>query len=68
MLLSFVVAELRSRGSSDIYLWVLGDNQQARNFYERSDFVFNGDKMTVNIGGKELIEVRYVYNVPALSK
>lgn len=67
-LLSFVVAKLRSRGFSDIYLWVLEDNQHARKFYERSGFVLNGDKTTVNIGGKELVEVRYIYNVQVLNK
>lgn len=60
-LLSFVISQLQSSGFSDIYLWVLEENQHARSFYERNGFTTNGDKETINIGGKDLIELRYVY-------
>lgn len=60
-LLSFVLSKLRSSGCSDIYLWVLEENQHAKNFYERNGFTANGDKETINIGGKDLVVIRYVY-------
>lgn len=52
---------LFTMGYSDLYLWVLEDNQPARSFYEKNAFSFNGDVMQYVIGGKPLNEVRYVY-------
>lgn len=62
-LFSYVVCYLNENGFKNIYLWVLEKNQQARAFYERNGFFPNGDKATINIGGKELVEVRYVHVV-----
>ncbi len=60
-LLSFVLSELKGKGFEKVYLWVLEENVQARAFYERNGFVFNGDKTNITIGGKSLVEVRYTY-------
>lgn len=59
-LFSAVVAELMSEGYSDIYLWVLENNQTARAFYEINGFVFNGDINRDNIGGRAVNELRYI--------
>lgn len=60
-LLEFAVDTLGKNGFDNIYLWVLEENQQARRFYERNGFFPNGDKGAITIGGKELVEVRYVH-------
>lgn len=60
-LLSFVLSELRNNGFEKVYLWVLEDNMQARNFYERNGFAANGDKENMTIGGKDLVKIRYIY-------
>lgn len=60
-LFAFVRNQLHFRGFNEIYLWVLEDNQQARKFYERNGFAPNGERLPIDIGGKELVEVRYVY-------
>lgn len=50
---------LRHLGYADIFLWVLEDNARARRFYERCGFAADGGWLTVDLGGKELREVRY---------
>ena len=62
-LLEFVVGKLCKRGYDNIYLWVLEENQRARRFYERNGFSPNGDRRTITIGGKELVEARYVQTI-----
>lgn len=62
-LLVFAINKLHSNGFNKIYLWVLDENKRARKFYEQNGFSANGDKKTMNIGGKELIEVCYVYTI-----
>lgn len=59
-LISAVSDYLFESGWKDIYLWVLEGNKQARAFYERNHFVFNGDTTSIEIGGKALTEIRYV--------
>ncbi len=59
-LLQSVLQALTKAGYSNIYLWVLEDNMRARSFYEKNGFNSNGDTTTLNIGGKELKELRYV--------
>ena len=41
-ILASLVDEARKNHCSDIYLWVLEKNVQARNFYEKHGFVFKG--------------------------
>lgn len=60
LLLSFVVSELKNQGYNNIYLWVLEDNKQAINFYERNGFSTNGDKKVITIAGTELMELKYI--------
>jgi GNAT superfamily N-acetyltransferase len=59
-LLEAAIAGLREMGFGFIYLWVLEENARARRFYEKHGFALTPDRYTVNIGGKNLIEVRYI--------
>lgn len=59
-LFSYVSDELQKQGFSKIYLWVLEENLRARAFYESMGFTANGDRISANIGGKRLTEIRYV--------
>lgn len=61
-LFSFALERLSEMGYHNIYLWVLEENIRARKFYEANDFHANGDSALLNIGGKELIEIRYIKN------
>lgn len=62
-LLRAVVAALSSQGFERIYLWVLEENARARRFYENNGFQCTSDTTKITLGGKELVEIRYVYNV-----
>ncbi len=42
-LMSWVIAEARTRGADDLYLSVFTDNHRARRFYERYGFEFVAD-------------------------
>lgn len=59
-LLAFVTDRLREKGYRRIYLWVLEENRQARTFYEHNGFSPNGDKCSITIEGKHLVELRYI--------
>lgn len=62
-LLSRAVDELKAMGFTDIFLWVLEENRNARRFYEKCGFSFSGESLMDNIGGKDLVELQYVYRV-----
>jgi ribosomal protein S18 acetylase RimI-like enzyme len=51
---------LAQRDHTEATLWVLEGNAQARHFYERAGWRFDGTRQTVPIGGRDLSEVRYV--------
>jgi RimJ/RimL family protein N-acetyltransferase len=44
----------------DVSLWVLAGNARARRFYERLGFVLDGTTKTDVIGGREVLELRYL--------
>ncbi len=54
-LLSIAADDLRARDCTELHVWVLRDNQQARHFYERRGFVLDGAERPF----RDLIEVRY---------
>jgi RimJ/RimL family protein N-acetyltransferase len=58
-----VMDALAERGFQDIYLWVLEENTRAQKFYEKNGFIKNGDTMDIVIGGRKLVEVRYVCHI-----
>ncbi len=57
--LGAAVTSLWQKGFKSIYLWVLEENRRARAFYEKNGFAPADDETIVNIGGKELKEIRY---------
>lgn len=62
-LLDFVIAQLKEKGYNEVFLWVLEENETARNFYEKYGFKLDNDYLEDTIGGKKLKEVRYVLNI-----
>lgn len=62
-MLKNAIAELTALKYKQIYLWVLEDNLRARNFYEQNGFIATNDAIQVNIDGKELQEMRYIYTI-----
>lgn len=62
-LLEAVKDELVALGYRSIFLWVLEDNIRARAFYEKAGFSLSGNLMSNNIGGKDLRELQYCYQV-----
>ena len=54
-----VISELKNMGYSKAYLWVLEDNENARQFYERFGFVRSDKTQTDTYDGKELKELMY---------
>ncbi len=63
VLFDFMTGKLRSMGMNKICLWVLEENSRARRFYEKMGFVPNGDKITEEIGNKELSVICYVNKI-----
>ena len=62
-LMDQAVEELKQAGCRHLLLWVLEENHRARRFYETYGFTLSEEKLTQNIGGKELSEVMYVYQL-----
>lgn len=62
-LMESVIAELKKLGYEDVFLWVLEENERARRFYETFGFVPTDDFLDDNIGGRDLREVRYIYEI-----
>jgi RimJ/RimL family protein N-acetyltransferase len=58
-----VLDELESSGFKSVFLWVLRENTRARAFYEKFGFAESGSEKPIVIGGKELIEVRYILHL-----
>lgn len=55
-------------GFEFVLLWVLEKNYGARKFYEKYGFIFQGESRKDWIGGKELREVMYEYQIIKLEK
>ena len=45
LLIQDAVRQLKEKGYSKIYLWVLEKNERARRFYEKNGFTWNGDRL-----------------------
>lgn len=61
-LIEFAVLELKKLGYDNIFLWVLEENSKARRFYEKAGFISTDDYINARVGGKEVKEIRYIYN------
>lgn len=62
-LLQKAVEELKAMGFKKIFLWVLEENHIARHFYETCGFKNSGNSKNDTLGGKQLCELQYVYNL-----
>ncbi|MBO3083912.1 GNAT family N-acetyltransferase [Cellulomonas fengjieae] len=56
-LMRTVIADIGER--TTVTLWVLADNERARHFYRRHGFHADGVERFDEIGGENLLEVRY---------
>ena len=59
-LFEFALLDMKESGHSNVYLWVLKENLNARKFYEKNNFECNHEECTFEIMEKQLIDVRYV--------
>lgn len=59
-LFEHVKEKLLEQYGAKIYLTVFEENLRARHFYEKHDFSWNGERLPLNVGGKDLIELRYI--------
>ncbi len=62
-LIEAVHARLAAGGARRAVLWVLEGNRRARTFYERHEWVADGEQTDV-IGGATVVEVRYARQLP----
>lgn len=53
--------ELIKLGYRNVFLWVLEENTRARRFYESRNFKLSDKFNFINIGGRNLKEVAYIY-------
>lgn len=44
-------------------MWALEENVIAKDFYEKYGFYKSGEVLEINIGGKDLKEIQYIYNI-----
>lgn len=61
LLFEFVKAKLSELGFTKIYLTVFEENFRARQFYEQHGFSWNNERIPLIIEGKQLTELRYVF-------
>lgn len=59
-LLKTALIDMKANGYENCYLWVLKENNNARNFYEANGFICNNDECYCEIMQKQLIDIRYV--------
>ena len=59
LLLQKAIDGIKGLGFSNVFLWVLEENTNARNFYEKFGFLPQDKYLKDNIGGKELKEMLY---------
>lgn len=59
---SWGINEIKSRGFKKVILWVLEENIRARRFYEKNDFIHDGQKMEEEMG-KKIVDLLYIRNL-----
>ena len=64
-LLAHAIDDLRQRGFTRAFLWVLESNTRARRFYEKAGWHADGDTKLETRGEVELREVRYATRLTA---
>lgn len=63
LLMDAGIKALAKAGYKDVYLWALEKNVIAKDFYEKYGFYKSGEVLYINIGGKDLKEIQYIYNI-----
>ena len=63
LLLQSAIKDMKNMGFEKIYLWVLEENLRAQKFYQKCGFSFTDDKISFEIAGKQLVDVRFVYPI-----
>jgi RimJ/RimL family protein N-acetyltransferase len=61
-MMDYAISELSQAGYQEVIVWVLIDNNRARQFYEKYGFTLDGASKEIEIG-EILTEVRYVLNL-----
>lgn len=54
---------MKYRSHQKMSVWTLKENMSARNFYERNGGVISHKQKLIEIGGKKLEEVAYIFNL-----
>jgi len=62
ILFSSAAKKLEELGYAKFYLWVLKDNFRARKFYEKMGMRNTNIEQIINIGGKDLYEIKYEFS------
>lgn len=62
LLLEHGVEWLRGQGLSPVYLWALETNARARGFYEKHGFAPAADRLSCDVGGAQVTDIRYIRN------
>ncbi len=57
------LARLRDQGYERVCVWVLDSNSFARGFYEKMGGKLDGQSKTAIIGGKQVLELRYLVSI-----
>ncbi|WP_313162912.1 GNAT family N-acetyltransferase [Sedimentibacter sp.] len=63
LLFSSVTKKLEELGYEKFYLWVLKDNFGALRFYEKMGMINTDIEQIINIGGKDLVEIKYEFSL-----
>lgn len=61
ILFSSAAKKLEESGFLKFYLWVLKDNYRARRFYEKMGMLNTSVERRINIGGRDIDEVKYEF-------
>ncbi|WP_446786493.1 GNAT family N-acetyltransferase [Macellibacteroides fermentans] len=64
-LLMSAINDMYNKGFENIYLWVLEENLQAQKFYRKNGFIKSEDKLSCEISGKNLFDLRFIHQAMA---
>ena len=63
LLMAAAVDWFRANGCGEALLWVLDTNAGPRHFYEAMGWRADGSQQGIELGGKELVEIRYRFGL-----
>lgn len=61
-LMLHALEDLKKQGFTNVFLWVLEGNERASIFYEKLGFIPTDEKLKLDVGGKEIFDIRYTYS------